>query len=323
MRLIKKLHVIKGLVISKITSRKYPAFLTLMLTTRCNMRCKYCDIPNHIVDEMDTSQILSVINQLPAETLSVTLYGGEPLLRKDIRIIIESLKKKDVLISVCTNGHLMESTLDDLKGINLLLMSLDGPENMHNLLRGKGSYKKVIKAVKLAKERGLRVVLSSTITKMNISGIDFLLKKARELGVKLSFSLIYNSPLTKNNKELYPTSDQLSETIKKILVNKDIVINSKPYLELLSTWPNIKKFNCVAGKLSFEIYPNGDLYPCYYLFDKVKPSNVLKEGLLAAINKIKMPECIDCYSRQGVEYALAASFNIPSMINQLKIFKRN
>ena len=72
----------------------------------CNLRCPYCDTkysyenPKYI--EMSIDEIISKIESFKA--YNVTLTGGEPLIQKDIDILIKKLSDKGYRVELETNG---------------------------------------------------------------------------------------------------------------------------------------------------------------------------------------------------------------------------
>jgi len=78
----------------------------LYLTRRCNIRCRYCRVPRRgIKNELSKDKIfdvLRIIKKIDPEIL--VLFGGEPLLRKDFREIVDEVNNLDIPYTVITNG---------------------------------------------------------------------------------------------------------------------------------------------------------------------------------------------------------------------------
>src|SRR5438105_2773269 len=116
----------------RILGRKSPFQMTLSLTNRCNFRCDYCHIPLQPSEEMTTTEWFSAIDELRAGGMGrASLIGGEPLLRKDAGEIVEHLKRRGVHASMNTNGWFVPDRLDELAGLDLACVTLDGPEALH------------------------------------------------------------------------------------------------------------------------------------------------------------------------------------------------
>ena len=109
-------------------------YLRISLTDKCNLRCSYCnpvDLPKGYftgsarmsADEID--KIVAVFVQEGVKKIRLT--GGEPLVRKDAREIMERLSKYPVELALSTNGVFVHEYLDTFKqtGIKSVNVSLD------------------------------------------------------------------------------------------------------------------------------------------------------------------------------------------------------
>ncbi len=110
-------------------------YLRISVTDRCNLRCTYCmpeegvTLKNHS-DILSYEDILKIVKQ--AVKMGITKYrltGGEPLVRKDITLLIRQLGAQKGLkeLTLTTNGVLLEEMADDLKksGLDRINISLD------------------------------------------------------------------------------------------------------------------------------------------------------------------------------------------------------
>lgn len=128
--------------------------LVLSITEKCNMNCHYCGYHykrekwNKIFLDMELSTAYKAIDELfnrslINDTIFISFYGGEPLLRRDfIDKCIEYAKNKNVLhkkvlFTMPTNGTLFnDDTCQFLIKNNILLtISLDGPRSIHDRYR--------------------------------------------------------------------------------------------------------------------------------------------------------------------------------------------
>lgn len=110
-------------------------YLRISLTDRCNFRCIYC-MPEEGVCSLDHDEILSIeeIERIVhvASKLgfkSIRLTGGEPLVRKGVVELVDSITNIDGIdnVSLTTNGVLLPQMADDLKraGLSRVNISLD------------------------------------------------------------------------------------------------------------------------------------------------------------------------------------------------------
>ena len=93
---------------ARFSGKRFPLSVTFLITYRCNFKCHYCSVYNCNEREMTTSEVFSMIDQLTSLGMRrLGINGGEPLLREDISEIIRYAKKKDLLVSLFTNGYLV------------------------------------------------------------------------------------------------------------------------------------------------------------------------------------------------------------------------
>ncbi|PIQ91059.1 MAG: hypothetical protein COV71_01260 [Candidatus Omnitrophica bacterium CG11_big_fil_rev_8_21_14_0_20_41_12] len=118
-----------------------PLRVQLEVTGTCNLKCEFCCQDQEYKqgkEELSLAEIKSVIDQIPRFTL-LTFSGGEPLLRKDIKEIINYALEKKHFCNISTNGVLLNNEIIELlvkKGFLAISVSLDGMVEIHDKLRG-------------------------------------------------------------------------------------------------------------------------------------------------------------------------------------------
>jgi len=133
---------------------KGPTSVNIELSNRCNLKCKMCWFhgENGIGDryensEMTTAEILELINQLAVYRPRIYFGGGEPFIREDFMAIMAHAKSLALPISFTTNGTLLNQEkiqkIAEL-GVDHINFSIDGPEELHDKLRGRGNFGKVM-----------------------------------------------------------------------------------------------------------------------------------------------------------------------------------
>jgi len=114
------------------TRRAGPVFMTLSLTRRCNLSCRFCIVGDVLnkggarAAEATVESARRVLDHPVAQRcLYIMLTGGEPLLNRDIVPIAQLIKSRRYLLSVNTNGLLLGEQLDDLAaaGVDMLNIS--------------------------------------------------------------------------------------------------------------------------------------------------------------------------------------------------------
>ncbi|WP_248925703.1 radical SAM/SPASM domain-containing protein [Paenibacillus hamazuiensis] len=182
-----------------------PEFIGIKLTNRCNLRCKHCYQWNedgyhqHMDKEEQNLDIdLAIVKQLLDDTKQVKsrlyLWGGEPMFHHRFGDILQMLKEDPREATICTNGLLMDKYMEQLCDIseNLeLLIAVEGFEKDHDLIRGKGSFRKTMEAVdsllELRREgrfRG-RISVHCVINNANIYYLYDLMDSFEKTGIDL------------------------------------------------------------------------------------------------------------------------------------------
>src|SRR5215203_1065186 len=109
----------------KDTFNRVHNYLRISLTDNCNLRCFYC-MPEEDYDFTPASRLMQASEILSLATLfvehgvdKIRLTGGEPLVRKDAKEIIQSLSQLPVSLTMTTNGTRLHEFIDVLQDANI------------------------------------------------------------------------------------------------------------------------------------------------------------------------------------------------------------
>lgn len=140
-----------------------PDWVSVNLTLKCNLKCLMCQTYYEVKDELTTKEVKDIMDQV--ERWGVKTFnaiGGEPFMRTDIMTLLEYASQKKFYTTVTTNGTLIDKEkAERLAAWNkvTLIFSIDGFEKEHDLIRGKGSFKKAVQTIRMIrgfeKRRGL------------------------------------------------------------------------------------------------------------------------------------------------------------------------
>lgn len=158
------------------------------LIRRCNLTCKHCYAISADMDfpgELSHAQINTTMDDLKKFRVPVLiLSGGEPLMHPNIFEISDRAKAMGFYVGLSTNGTLIDETnIDDIaaRDYNYVGISIDGMRATHDYFRRKeGAFDLSMKAVRLCKEKGIKVGLRFTITQDNAGELPELLKLVDE-----------------------------------------------------------------------------------------------------------------------------------------------
>lgn len=336
MGIANKVKFISSLLMASFGKNNYfPVFAGLSLTRRCNYKCKYCNEWNNLCPELNTRQIFSIIDELASlGTKIIGFDGGEPLLREDIGRIVGYAKRRNFVVALNTNGSLVPEKISELKDVDMLDISFEGPEEIHDYIRGKNSYREIMTAVDFLKKNNIPLKFNCTLSKYNINCIDFILEKSAELGIEVKFSALHYVHAWKDELLLnpaYPAVNDYKRALERLIKykrNNRQIANSMASLRYLYAWPQAdKKLKCFASKLFCRIEPNGDMYPCTMLRHEAKPVNCTETGVKKAFEKLFRADCIGCWCTGTLELNYLLSLEISTVLNNVifikNFFKKN
>jgi MoaA/NifB/PqqE/SkfB family radical SAM enzyme len=296
--------------------RKFPLMVTLSITDRCNFRCEYCNLPGMDRDEMSTADWLRAIDELAdAGMMRVSLMGGEPLVRKDVGVLIDALRARRVNIAMNTNGWLVPRHIADLEKLDLACITLDGPPEVHDRQRHRGSQARALSAIQLLRSRGVNVVTMTVLTPRGVETVDYVLERARELGVRAFFQLVHDREGDPDKEIGAGISERgISEVALHLLRRKDEgwpVGPSRTFLRAVAGDDGVGARrldscgDCYASRYSLAITPTGDVVACPLTYREAC-FNGRDVGFLKAFQDLPQPQAsgCGCYPLQEMNYIL-------------------
>jgi len=271
------------------------------ITERCNLRCKHCYLNSKFIkEELPYRDLLKIFKKYIAQVkiwglnrnkARITFMGGEPFVRKDFFDLLQEAYsyRQTTKYGLSTNGILINQDIaQKLKALKVdyVQVSLEGREKINDFIRGRGVFKKAVKALKTLTKAGLETSISMTVTRINIKEVPYVIKLTENLGVD-GIGIRRFVPIGGGRQ------------IKKFLLNPLEI--KKLYLSLLTVRAKAKigislgcedgilaqeplyfPKGCSAGYLSFTVLPNGDIYPCRRL--PIYSGNLLKQSFKEIYN---------------------------------------
>src|SRR6266480_4744493 len=148
--------------------RRYPLVLMLEPLFRCNLACAGCgkiDYPDAILNQrLSVEECVAAADECGAPM--VVIAGGEPLLHREIDEIARRMIAKKKFVYLCTNALLLEKKIELFAPSPYFAWTihLDGDREDHDRsVCQSGFYDRAVAAIKLAKARGFRVNINSTL----------------------------------------------------------------------------------------------------------------------------------------------------------------
>jgi GTP 3',8-cyclase len=174
--------------------------LRISVTDRCNFRCTYC-MPADNVEFMDRSNLLSFEEiQRVAQIVSrmginrIRLTGGEPLMRKNLPVLIKMLNEVDGIddIAMTTNAYFLKDQAQSLKdaGLKRLNVSLDAldPEKFRDVNR-RDCLQSVLDGLEAARKVGFKSIKINAVAVRDFSETEImgLIEMGRSEGFEIRF----------------------------------------------------------------------------------------------------------------------------------------
>jgi len=290
--------------------------LVIFATTACNMQCVYCFQHLHPIfpKEGNIEMIMNFIKNChinyPLKHISITWFGGEPLLNLDYirklstEVITFSIQKSiEYNATMITNGILLTKEIaTELKtkyNVISVQITLDGLACTHNKRRpygGKDGFSIIINNI-IAVHKIIGIVLRINIDIDNLHEVEALLyylSKCEDINEDI---LVNFARVIGENPSCMTASDFGNE---RLLLNK--LLAEYKFTNTLKNFSlKGRLLSCsVLTENSFVIYPNGDLYKCYevagdakYCIGNISTFAQKYENLISDNFKLKQ-DCIEC-----------------------------
>ncbi len=255
-----------------------PISASIEITNNCNSNCIYCYNSLRSKSQLNLSDFIKILNILDKNDIfQIKLSGGEPTMHTQFLEFSNQLSKFKFNNSLVTN-----LLIDDVKIIdsintnfNRVGISIDGPEKIHDKLRGKGSFKKIMSVLPKIK---IEKIMYVTISKINCDHLKSIIKLAEKLNFAGVVFLIYKPQghQIKNKYKLELTKSDVDLFFKNI-----IFIKKKSKLNI-----SYHDNNCGAGIDLFNIKVNGDVSLC--AFSNLLAGNILFDDFYEINKRMKM-----------------------------------
>jgi len=326
-------------------THRIPLSMHIVLTNRCNLKCKYCkthDLPQK--DVWTTETLKDVITEMKGcGTRRIHFTGGEPLLRDDIGELISHAKECGIFVSIVSNGTYVPLRIKALKNVNVVFLSYDGIPSVQSYIRGKRNVEEIQTAINTLKKEGIKVWITSVLTRLNADKIDEIIEFAKLNEITVNFTKL--EYFTEPPHHLHPMEKDVDELIlrgeeRKAVYNKIIKLKKSgapigstyAYLNNGLEWsyddriydsePS-KFFQCFAGRAYGHLEANGMLYSCGTGVTRIRGTSVLEGGFRSAWKKLPLLEnCKSCSHACGVESNLIFSLNTSSILNHIVNLRR-
>lgn len=256
-----------------------PFFLAHAMTFGCNSRCKSCTYWKNtprMKEDLDTEGVYELLDSAyDAGMRGYYMFGGEPLIRRDIGDITDYAKTKGFITVMNTNGSFLEKKAEELTNLDFAFVSLDFYNDYDDIIRGRpGTFREVMDGIRAVKAIGkTKVSLVTTISTLNWGSMRKMAEFAKSLGVGISFNSIEQSmdfgqtdESSTPNFEIGLSEEQLREFYRTLL---EIKKEGYPLMEtrnVLEDYVSGKPWTCHFPKMFVYVTPDSEIYNCDYTY---------------------------------------------------------
>lgn len=281
----------------------FPLQIALYPSLKCNLRCSFCFMNKKLLKEDENSynnisEILKLIDEADKNGIgSFSILGGEPLLYRDILIILKELEKRKISSSITTNGTVLrKEVIDFLKNSKYItpIISIQTLNEKNKQLMGI-DYKMILKNIKKLSNEGIKFNINSVYTIQTNEEIIEMLEEFNKLNIKKFGMGVYveTNKEIKNKIRTFYEIRKMKEFITNYIGEKKLdIFFSVEGCMIYFGYPeyknkNIKltnleklEYGCEVGQTKLEIMSDGKISVCaaHTHFDN-KINNVFEKGI--------------------------------------------
>ena len=163
---VRHLSIVELDIHSRGRTMDFPQSVSFTITNVCNLRCRMCGQwseegymhtrKEHLQQEMALADWRRLVDELAAHNVSsVLIRGGEPFLFAEIIELLEYINSRGIFTAIDTNGTMLKAYAADIIRIGSihLTISVDGPEEVHDQVRGvEGCFGRIREGIALLNE---------------------------------------------------------------------------------------------------------------------------------------------------------------------------
>ncbi|TXT67427.1 MAG: Radical SAM domain-containing protein [Promethearchaeota archaeon] len=269
--------------------------MTIYLTDRCNMNCLHCAAESlSSREELTTEQWIEIVDDVET-TLNeqgrrgcYIWFGGEPLLRKDLKDLINYCAEKGYHQAIATNGSFLDDEFAEFCAkakMSHMFISIDSvdPEKCTKIRGIPNAYEHAKNAIQSAVKYGHFVICTPTVMKLNFDELEELKRQIEEWGAIPFFRAIIKQRSAKKNwdeigltpqqyKDFYDFKyENVVDAIRKgkaTTLNRANTFDMVPFMETPQNDEELTALEwgvgCQACRLVSGIDVNGNFFPCDY-----------------------------------------------------------
>jgi PqqA peptide cyclase len=244
------------------------------LTYRCPLHCPYCSNPLGWKNDFELSSeewIRTIKESAELGVLQIGFSGGEPLLRKDLELLIRSAREVGLYTTLVTSGlGLSENRADRLSeaGLDNIQISFQATASTlaDTIAGATNSHTNKLQAVENVKRAGMGLSLNVVLHRFNIENISEIIEFAENLGatrLELANTQYYGWAY-RNRATLMPTRVQVDAAAKEVSAAMERLAGKMKILYVLPDYFGSRPKPCMNGwgRKYITVNPSGFALPC-------------------------------------------------------------
>jgi len=280
-----------------------PINVQIEVTSKCTSKCIHCynfwrkekcdSVQESNWGALSQDDAKTIMQKLgDAEVFQITITGGEPLMNYPVTLsCIELARSMNMGVGLNSNMVLLTGKrAAELKraGLNHILTSILGPSaEVHNRITQRpNSFERMVAAVKIAQEAGLRVSANMVVSQFNFGQVRATAKMVAELGIKSFMATKAGCPGNCSDfSQIAPSHEQVVALLNDLCWAHE---NLRLQVDTLEPIPfcglhGVKSSSlfthrkCTAGVTAMTVSYDGSVRPCSHLDESY--GNVLTEDL--------------------------------------------
>lgn len=336
-------NLLENHLYTKAAQKHIPISGTFELLPVCNLDCKMCYVKKSMSDVKQSGGLRSADEWISlgkkavdAGMLFLLLTGGEPFLYPEFERLYTSLHKMGLAIDINSNGTLIDENQISWLKQNLprhIKISLYGAseESYEALCGNRKAFHKVIHAFELAKNAGITVYSSITVTPGNYHELDEMFALCEDFKIPVKATSYMFPPWRSAQTHIHENyrlaaEDAAKATFaiakrqndKNVFQEKIAEYATEKYQTYLSNMPvqtQCGKMECRGGSCTFWVTWKGEMVPCAMMDYGNYPVmgehdfNYVWNEICKLVDDIKTPaECVNCLVKKACYSCAAAAF---------------
>ncbi|MBA4373427.1 MAG: hypothetical protein C0402_11280 [Thermodesulfovibrio sp.] len=278
---------------------KYPEYIQLYPTLRCNQRCSFCfndTSGGAMYGDMrhgDASKLLGIMESHGIRELDI--MGGEPFMLSWMPDFIREAVNRKLAVNISTNGSLLPALqqLDGLRSDLLTIgISLEGSTpGAHDSLTGGSNFHAAIESLKWLLNTGLNPLVKTVVSADTVDEIPSIISLIRQMGVRRYFLIHMDyfsaDPLFREKVMSY--QEYMRTTGQILAENKNMEIG-RVTASCFNGTAAAMNVRCAGGTKKLAVMPDGSVLPCnlFQGFPEFRLGNIFSDSLLHIMSQQKL-----------------------------------